>query len=70
MTVYAAAARDAERDAWEMYRRYCVSAARMLRTYFQGDETSHALWRVWKAASMARRAEASPFYRRPRRLRA
>jgi hypothetical protein len=43
-----------EAAAWKIYRRYCVRARYGNRGYvvkdFDGDATSHELWRNWSAA--------------------
>ena len=60
----------AERIAWQAYSRHC---RRQCSPYhggaenFTGDDTSRALWLIWKAAYEARRAAAVPFNRRTRR---
>lgn len=65
---------DAEMAAWERYRSYVVGEINWQRhhpVYFRGDETSHGLWRAWKAARAARDevCSAAVFVRRHKQYR-
>ena len=57
----------AEHVAWAAYADYCRDHQDVAN--WTGDDTSHALWRAWRAAYQERHEATLPFYRRANRMR-
>lgn len=61
-------ARNAERDAWRAYKAYCLGWRRGKNHphnwIFSGDEKSHALFAIFRAARRSLQAVSSPRHAR------